>query len=122
MTCARQHTGAFVFPSRHYHGLTVAFDLDIIKQSLPDEIKDELHAMCGAFTQEVGGIFMLVFDDAGNLKIQTRALEDDLLFDDIGCGLKVKKLQNEKKELFQSLELFYKIFIQGVDINSLVNE
>ena len=39
---------------------------------LPDEIKDELHAMCGAFTQEVGGIFMLVFDDAGNLKIQTR--------------------------------------------------
>ena len=35
---------------------------------------------------------------------------------------KVKKLQNEKKELFQSLELFYKIFIQGVDINSLVNE
>ena len=56
---------------------------------LPDEIKDELHAM---------------------------------LFDDIGCGLKVKKLQNEKKELFQSLELFYKIFIQGVDINSLVNE
>ncbi len=36
----RQHTGAFVFPSRHYHGLTVAFDLDIIKQSLPDEIKD----------------------------------------------------------------------------------
>ena len=53
---------------------------------LPDEIKDELHAMCGALTQEVGGIFMLVFDDAGNLKIQTRALEDDLLFDDIGCG------------------------------------
>ena len=49
-------------------------------------------------------------------------MEDDLLFDDIGCGLKVKKLQNEKKELFQSLELFYKIFIQGVDINSLVNE
>ena len=35
---------------------------------LPDEIKDELHAMCGAFTQEVGGIFMLVFDDAGNLE------------------------------------------------------
>ena len=89
---------------------------------LPDDIKDELHAMCGAFTQEVGGIFMLVFDDAGSLKIQTWALEDDLLFDDIGCGLKVKKIQNEKMELFQSLELFYKIFIQGVDINSLINE
>lgn len=89
---------------------------------LPDDIKDELHAMCGAFTQEVGGIFMLVFDDAGNLRIQTRALDDDLLFDDIGCGLKVKKLQNEKRELFQSLELFYKIFIQGVNLDSLIKE
>ncbi len=89
---------------------------------LPEEIKDELHAMCGAFTQEVGGIFMLVFDSDGNLKIQTRALEDDLLFDDIGCSLKVKKLQNDKKELFQSLELFYKVFIQGVDVNSLIQD
>lgn len=87
---------------------------------LPDEIKDELHAMCGAFTQEVGGIFMLVFDDAGNLRMQTRALDDDIMFDDIGCGLKVKKLQTEKRELFQSLELFYKIFIMGVDVNTLV--
>lgn len=87
---------------------------------LPDEIKDELHAMCGAFTQEVGGIFMLVFDDAGNLRMQTRALDDDIMFDDIGCGLKIKKLQTEKRELFQSLELFYKIFIMGVDVNTLV--
>lgn len=87
---------------------------------LPDEIKNELHAMCGAFTQEVGGIFMLVFDDEGNLRMQTRALEDDIMFDDIGCGLKVKKLQTEKRELFQSLELFYKIFIMGVDVNTLV--
>lgn len=35
-----QHTGEFVFPSCHYHGLTVAFDLDIIGQSLSDEVKD----------------------------------------------------------------------------------
>ena len=36
----RQHTGAFNFPSCHYHGLTVAFDLDIISHSLSDEVKD----------------------------------------------------------------------------------
>ena len=35
-----QHTGTFVFPSHHYHGLTVAFDLDIASRSLPLEIKD----------------------------------------------------------------------------------
>ena len=72
---------------------------------LPDEIKDELHAMCGAFTQEVGGIFMLVFDDAGNLKIQTRALEDDLLFDDIGCGLKVIRKEKGACYLLLMLEI-----------------
>ena len=36
----RQHTGTFVFPSHHYHGLTIAFDRDIAAQSLPEEIKD----------------------------------------------------------------------------------
>ena len=69
---------------------------------LPDDIKDELHAMCGAFTQEVGGIFMLVFDDAGNLRIQTRALDDDLLFDDIGCGLKVKSCGMRSANCFRA--------------------
>ena len=34
------HTGDFVFPSCHYHGLTVAFDLDVVGQSLSEEVKD----------------------------------------------------------------------------------
>jgi hypothetical protein len=99
---------------------TQKFYLNNEFEKLPEDVKDELHAMCGAFTQEVGGIFMLVFDKAGNLQIQTRALEDDILFDEIGCGLKVKQIQSSKRELFQKLELFFKIFIQGVDVNSLV--
>lgn len=36
----RQHTGEFVFPSCHYHGLTVAFDLDTVGQSLSEEVKE----------------------------------------------------------------------------------
>ncbi len=36
----RQHTGEFIFSSCHYHGLTVAIDLDIIGQSLSEEVKD----------------------------------------------------------------------------------
>lgn len=36
----RQHTGEFIFPSCHYHSLTVAIDLDIIGQSLSEEVKD----------------------------------------------------------------------------------
>lgn len=36
----QQHTGDFTFPSCHYHGLTVAFDLDVIGRSLADEVRD----------------------------------------------------------------------------------
>lgn len=35
-----QHTGTFQFPSCHYHGLTVAFDLAVIQNTLADEVKD----------------------------------------------------------------------------------
>ncbi len=35
-----QHTGTFIFPSHHYHGLTIAFDRDMVRQSLPQEIKN----------------------------------------------------------------------------------
>ena len=36
----KQHTGVFRFPSSHYHGLTVAVDLDIVRNSLPGQIRD----------------------------------------------------------------------------------
>ena len=36
----KRHTGDFICPSCHYHGLTAAFDLDIIDKSLSEEIKD----------------------------------------------------------------------------------
>ena len=35
-----QHTGTFIFPSHHYHGLTIAFDRDLVRESLPLEVKD----------------------------------------------------------------------------------
>ena len=36
----RQHTGIFRFPSSHYHGLTVAFDLETACTSLPRQVQD----------------------------------------------------------------------------------
>lgn len=34
------HTGIFSFPSNHYHGLTVAFDLDVAPKSIPNEFRN----------------------------------------------------------------------------------
>lgn len=84
---------------------------------LPDSIKDELKIMSVIFTEDVGGIFMVEFDEDGNLRLVTDADEGDLLYDDIGAALKIKQLQREKAQLFEELELFYRVFFMGEDIS-----
>ena len=82
---------------------------------LPEDIKNELKIMCVLFTEEVGGILELVFDEEGNLLYRTDADENDLLYDDIACGMLIKKMQYEKRELLESLEMFYRVFFLGED-------
>lgn len=78
-------------------------------ERLPEAVKAELKIMCVLFTEDIGGILLLAFDKDGNLQIQVEAADADILFDEIGCGLKVKELQQTKYELFRGLELYYKI-------------
>ena len=82
-------------------------------KNLPDEIKNQLKVMCVLFCADIGGILQLVFDEEGNLEFRTACNEDDLLYDDIGSGLKIKQLQQDKKELLESLEMYYKVFFLG---------
>lgn len=82
---------------------------------LPEDIKNELKIMCVLFTEEVGGILELVFDEEGNLLFRTDADENDLLYDDIACRRLIKKMQYEKRELLESLEMFYRVFFLGED-------
>lgn len=81
--------------------------------NLPERVKQELHIMCVLFTEEVGGILILQYEEDGTLQIVTEADEGDLLYDDIGCGLKVKQMQLDKRELLESLEMYYKVFVLG---------
>ena len=76
--------------------------------SLPMEVKQELQIMCVLFTEEIGGILLLEFDETGELNFITQAKENDYMYDEIGSGLKIKKLQIEKRELLESIQLFYK--------------
>ncbi len=84
---------------------------------LPDAVKDELHIMCVLFTEEVGGTFMIGFDDDGSVMLITDADEGDLLYDEIGAGLMVKEVQKRKGELFEGLEVFYRAFVLGETID-----
>lgn len=84
--------------------------------SLPEPVKEELKIMCVLFTEDVGGVLTLEFDDDGNLELSVSAADGDILFDEIGSGLKIKQLQQQKKELFEALETYYKVFFLGEDV------
>lgn len=81
--------------------------------NLPEQIRQELQIMCVLFTEEVGGILILEYDEEGSLQLITQAAEDDILYDEIGSGLKVRQIQLEKRELLESLEMYYKVFVLG---------
>lgn len=89
---------------------------------IPTAIQEELQIMCVTFTSEVGGILSLEFDEEGNLSLSVAADEGDLLYDEIGSGLKIKEMQRNKNELFEALETYYKVFILKQDLSSLIDE
>lgn len=91
-------------------------------KGLPDAVKDELKIMCVLFTEDIGGVFQLVFDENGELEFRTSADEGDLLYDEIGCGLKVKDLQRTKQDLLEALQMYYKVLYIGLDENDFLGE
>lgn len=80
---------------------------------LPQSIKDELKVICVMHTADVGGIITISFDEEGTLLIAATADEEDVLYDEIGSHLKVRKLQIDKKELWEALETYFKVFYLG---------
>ena len=84
--------------------------------ALPESIRQELQIMCVLYTEDVGGVLTMEFDRDGSLEFRVEAHEGDYLFDDIGSALKIKQYQTEKRELLESLELFYRVFFLGKEI------
>ncbi len=82
-------------------------------EALPDSVKDELKAMCVLYTEDVGGVLTLLFDGSGNLQFRASADDGDLLYDEIGSVLKIKQLQQTRRDLLESLELYFKVFFLG---------
>lgn len=91
-------------------------------KAIPQSIKDELHIICVLFTEEVGGIFTLVFDEDGTLNMETNAEETDIYYDEIGSGLLVNKIRQTRQELFESLSMYYRVVILGEDVSKLLDE
>ena len=91
-------------------------------EKIPESIKNELHIICVLFTEEVGGIFTIGFDEEGELKLMTQASDEDCLYDEIAAGLLVSKVRATRQELFESLSLFYRAFVLKENIADMLEE
>jgi hypothetical protein len=88
-------------------------------QTLPERIKEELQIMCVLYTEDVGGVLSLEFDEDGSLLFKVDVDEDDYYFDEIGSALKIKEVQRTKKELLEAIEIFYKVFFLNEKLEEL---
>lgn len=84
--------------------------------SVPESVKEELHVICVLFTEEAGGVFLIVFEPDGSISMETEAAEEDILYDDITAGLLVSEIRRHRQTLFEELQLFYRVFVLKEDI------
>lgn len=91
-------------------------------KGIPETIKEELHIICVLFTQEVGGVFTIAFEEDGSVIMETDADEEDITYDEISSGLMVSEIRRHRQELFESLSLYYKVFILKEDVSKLLGE
>ena len=106
--------GANAYEQKYY--FNEAFD------KIPESIKDELHIICVLFTEEVGGVFTIVFEEDGSVSMETNADEDDIYYDEISSGLLISESRRKRQELFEALQLYYRVFILKEDVSALLDE
>lgn len=91
-------------------------------KSIPSSIKDELHIICVLFTEEVGGIFTIVYEKDGSISLETDAEPDDFYYDEISSGLLVSEIRRKRQDLLESLSLYYRVCVLHEDISELLEE
>ena len=88
--------------------------------SLPENIREELHVICVLFTEEIGGVLTVGFTPEGEIRLDTQADPEDLLYDEIGSALYCKKILSSRQELFDALSVYYKVKFLHMDPGDLL--
>lgn len=95
--------GANAYEQKYYFNETF--------RGIPESIKEELHIICVLFTEEVGGVFTIVFEEDGSVSLDTEAYEEDILYDEVSSGLLLREIRVQRQELLESLSLYYRVFV-----------
>ena len=79
---------------------------------IPDSIKQELHVIC--VLSKSSCLFLRISE--------TNADDDDIYYDEISSGLLISEIRRNRQELFESLSLYYRVFIKKEDVSALLDE
>lgn len=82
-----------------------------MEKKLPTQIKEEIKALVASMAEKLHCVFTLGFYENGSVYIETISDEADFDFDEIGAGLETEKIKREKAELFDSLSLWYNVYL-----------
>ena len=91
-------------------------------KGIPASIQEELHIMCVLFTEEVGGVFTIVFEEDGSVSFDTESYEEDILYDEVSSGLLIHDMKIKRKELLESLSMYYRVFVLQEPLDEALGE
>ena len=106
--------GASAYEQKYY------FNPDFNK--LPQSVQDELHIICVLYTEEVGGIFTILFEPDGGVTLETTAAEEDFLYDEVSSGLLLGEIRRKRRELLESLSLYYRAMVLHENVADFLDE
>lgn len=66
-------------------------------ESLPEAVRQELQIMCVLYTEDVGGILLVVYDEEGNLELKVEHEENVLLLRSRKCAEDQTASADEKR-------------------------
>ena len=89
---------------------------------LPQSVQDELHILCVLYTEEVGGIFTILFEPDGGVTLETTAAEEDFLYDEVSSGLLLGEIRRKRRELLESLSLDYRAMVLHENVADFLDE
>ena len=89
---------------------------------LPQSVQDELHILCVLYTEEVGGIFTILFEPDGGVTLETTAAEEDFLYDEVSSGLLLGEIRRKRRQLLESLSLYYRAMVLHENVADFLDE
>lgn len=79
-------------------------------QGLPADIRNDMRDLSIMLAEKLHGIITLGFYPSGDVFFEIDPEEGDFEFDDIGAKLELKEIEEENKERFKTMKLWYLMY------------